>query len=111
MTLFERIAAGTIPAKIVYRDEAVIAFHDIAPVAPVHVLVVPLRPVAGLADATVDDVALLGQLMFAASEVARMLGLTNGYRVVINQGKDGGQSVDHLHLHVMGGRPLGWPPG
>lgn len=110
-TIFERIIAREIPADIVYEDELCLAFRDITPQAPTHVLVIPKRPIPSLAAATDDDSELLGHLMTTARKVAAQLGLTNGYRTVLNSGRDGGQSVDHLHIHVLGGRPLGWPPG
>lgn len=110
MTLFERIIAGQIPANIVYEDDAVVAFRDVAPQAPTHILVVPRRPIAKLADATDADAELLGRCLLAAARVAKAEGLT-GYRVVVNNGEEAGQSVFHIHLHVLGGRRLGWPPG
>lgn len=112
MTLFEKIIARQIPAQIVHETDRAIAFRDIHPVAPVHVLVVPKRPLRNLADASADDEALLGHLMWVAAEVARAEGIAaSGYRVVVNNGAHAGQTVDHLHLHVLGGRALGWPPG
>lgn len=112
MTLFARIVAGEIPADKVYEDEHVVAFRDIHPQAPVHVLLVPRKPLVNIADAGPDDALLLGRLLLAAAEVARRLGLeTDGYRVVTNIGENGGQSVYHLHLHLLGGRSMGWPPG
>lgn len=110
-TIFERICAREIPANIVYEDEQVVAFRDLNPQAPTHVLVVPRRPIPRLSDATAADQALLGHLMLKAAEVARQLGLTGGYRLVINCGPDAGESVPHLHCHVLGGRSLEWPPG
>lgn len=111
-TIFSRIVAGEIPANVVYEDDDVMAFHDIAPQSPVHVVVVPKKPLVNLLDAAPDDTLLLGRLMQAAVHVAKTLGLDqDGFRVVANVGKHGGQSVDHLHLHVLGGRPLAWPPG
>lgn len=111
MTLFERIAAGEIPARIVWQDDDVFAFADIAPQAPVHVLIVPRRPLPGVSAATVQDAALLGRLLYAAAEVARALDVTGGYRLIINDGADAGQTVPHLHVHLLAGRRLGWPPG
>lgn len=112
MTIFARIIAGEIPADRVYEDEDVVAFRDIMPQAPVHVLVVPRRPLVSVADAGEEDALLLGRLMLAAARVARQLGLEEaGYRLVTNVGADGGQSVPHLHVHVLGGRAMGWPPG
>ncbi len=111
-TLFAKIIRREIPADIVYEDDAVLAFRDVSPQAPTHILVVPKRPLANLLDAGPDDTLLLGQLMQAAVHVARILGLgETGFRVVVNCGPDAGQSVDHLHLHLLGGRPLAWPPG
>lgn len=111
-TLFEKIIAREIPARIAHEDEHCLAFHDIHPQAPVHVLVVPKRVLPRVGAATVADQALLGHLLLVAGEVARQLGVAEtGYRVVINHGRDGGETVPHLHLHVLGGRPLAWPPG
>lgn len=110
--LFCKIVEGEVPAKIAYENEHVVAFHDIRPVAPTHVLVIPRRHITGVHDATPDDVALLGQVMLAGREVAEKLGLAeSGYRLVVNNGENAGQSVFHLHLHVLGGRILAWPPG
>ena len=111
MTIFEKIIAREIPAKIVYEDADVLAFHDVNPQAPVHVLVVPKRLISRLNDAKPEDETLLGKLLLAARKVANDLGLTNGYRVVINNGRDGGESVPHLHVHVLGKRAMAWPPG
>ena len=110
-TLFERICAKEIPAKIVYEDEWVVAVHDINPAAPTHLLIVPRRPVRSLDKATAEDQALLGHLVLKAAEVARLAGLSNGYRLVFNIGRDAGEAVPHLHGHILGGRTLGWPPG
>jgi len=111
-TLFGKIIRREIPADVVYEDDDVLAFRDVSPQAPAHVLVIPKRPLTNLLDAAPDDTLLLGQLMSVAAHVARTLGLDeSGFRVVVNVGPDGGQSVDHLHLHVLGGRPLAWPPG
>jgi histidine triad (HIT) family protein len=110
-TIFQRIADREIPANIVYEDSEVVAFRDVHPQAPVHVLLVPRRAIPRLAEAVASDQALLGHLLLKAAEVARQLGLDQGYRVVINNGPDGGESVPHLHCHLLGGRPLGWPPG
>ena len=112
MTIFARIISGEIPADKVYEDEHVVAFRDISPQAPVHVLVVPRKPLVSVADAGDEDALLLGRLMLAAAQVARQLGLEEaGYRLVTNVGSDGGQSVPHLHVHVLGGRQMIWPPG
>lgn len=114
-TLFERIAQGDIPADIVYQDDRVTAFHDIAPQAPVHILVVPNRAIATVHDAQPGDEDLLGHVLLTAGAIARDLGLdTSGYRLVVNNGRDAGQEVFHLHVHILGGRPLGpivQPPG
>ena len=110
-TIFVRIIRGDIPARIVHDDDRCLAFHDVAPQAPVHVLVIPKKPIPSLAEASAEDADLFGHLMTVATEIARTLGLTGGYRLVVNCGPDGGQSVDHLHIHLLGGRPLGWPPG
>jgi len=111
-TIFGKIVAREIPAKIVYEDDDVMAFHDVGPQAPTHVLVIPKRAIVNLLDTTADDTLLLGKLMQASVHVAKTLGLDqDGFRVVVNCGKNGGQSVDHLHLHVLGGRQMAWPPG
>ncbi len=111
-TIFGKIARREIPADIIYEDDQTLAFRDISPQAPAHVLIIPKRPLTNLLDATPDDTLLLGQLMQAAIHAARSLGLAeDGFRVVVNVGPDGGQTVDHLHLHVLGGRHLTWPPG
>ena len=111
-TLFERIVAREIPAQIVFEDDLVIAFKDIKPQAPTHVLIVPKKPIVRIAEAKPEDHAILGHLMLKAGEVARQLGLEkNGFRLVFNNGPDAGEAVPHLHCHIIGGRPLGWPPG
>ncbi|TVQ91021.1 MAG: histidine triad nucleotide-binding protein [Deltaproteobacteria bacterium] len=111
MTLFDKIINREIPADIVYEDEHVLAFRDIAPQAPVHVLVIPKRRIVNIISAEPEDRDLLGRLLLAAGEVARLEGLADdGYRLVINNGEHGGQSVYHIHVHVLGGRRLGWPP-
>jgi histidine triad (HIT) family protein len=110
-TIFSRIIRGEIPARIVHDDALCLAFHDVAPQAPTHVLVIPKRPITSLAGVEEGDVALLGHLLVVAASIARQLGLTDGYRLVANCGRDGGQSVDHLHFHLLGGRAMGWPPG
>ena len=111
-TIFSRIVRKEIPAKIVYEDELSLAFHDLNGQAPVHVLVIPKRQIDSLDDASVDDANLLGHLQIVIQKVARMLDIhESGYRVVMNCGRDGGQSGGHIHYHVLGGRPLAWPPG
>lgn len=113
-TLFERIVDREIPADIVHEDDLCIAFNDISPQAPTHLLVVPKRPLRRLAEAEDGDVELLGHLLVTARKIARDLGVAEtdkGFRVVINNGKDGGESVPHLHVHLLAGRALGWPPG
>ena len=109
--LFCKIAAGEIPAKLVHEDEDVIAFHDISPQAPVHVLVVPRRHLASLDEAVAEDGELLGRILLTIRRLARELGVESGYRVVNNCGASAGQSVFHIHFHLLGGRPMGWPPG
>ena len=109
--LFCKIASGTIPVERVYEDDDVLAFPDINPQAPTHVLFIPKQHIASHADAAADHAELLGRLLLAVGEVARKKGLSNGYRLVINTGPDAGQSVDHLHVHLLGGRSMGWPPG
>lgn len=110
--LFCKIVGGAIPATIVHRDDQVTAFRDIQPQAPVHVLVVPNQHIASLTEAQMTDPALLGTLLQATAAIAQREGLaSHGYRVVANTGPDAGQSVAHLHLHLLGGRPLAWPPG
>ncbi len=110
-TIFKRIIDRQIPAEIVFEDDLCLAFRDIAAQAPTHVLVIPKQEIASLSAVTDEDAPLLGHLLRVATKVARQLGLQDGYRVVINCGRDGGQSVDHLHLHILGGRDLSWPPG
>jgi histidine triad (HIT) family protein len=111
LTLFEKIVARQIPARVIYEDERLIAFHDINPQAPVHALVVPKKAIPRLAEASDADRDLLGDLLLKAAEVAVKLGLAKGYRLVINNGPHGGESVPHLHCHILGGRPMSWPPG
>ncbi len=111
-TLFEKIAAREIPAQIVYEDELVLALKDVNPHAPVHVLIVPKKVIPRIAEAQPDDHQVLGHLLLKAAEVAAQLGLKDtGYRLVINNGPHAGESVPHLHCHILGGRPLAWPPG
>ena len=110
-TLFQKIADREISADIVYEDDRCFAFRDINPQAPTHLLVVPRKPIPSLDHLTADDEALVGHLFVIAQKIAAQEGLSGGYRTVFNCGQDAGQSVDHLHLHVLGGRPLAWPPG
>jgi histidine triad (HIT) family protein len=109
--IFCKIAAGTIPSKKVYEDDEVYAFSDINPQAPVHTLIIPKVHIASLAEAAAGHRSLLGHMHLTAAGLARSQGLEKGYRVVINTGPDGGQTVDHLHLHLLGGRAMHWPPG
>jgi histidine triad (HIT) family protein len=109
--LFCKIVSGSIPAKRVFEDDLCLCFADIHPEAPTHLLVIPKEHIASQSHAETTHAALLGHLMATAAEIARMSGLSRGYRVVINTGPDGGQTVDHLHLHLLGGRPMSWPPG
>jgi histidine triad (HIT) family protein len=109
--LFCKIAAGEIPVERIYEDERVLAFPDIHPQAPTHVLVIPKQHLASHAGAAAKDTDLLGHLLWAVGEVARAKKLDGGYRLVINTGPDGGQTVDHLHIHLLGGRAMHWPPG
>jgi histidine triad (HIT) family protein len=112
MTIFEKIIAREIPAKIIWEDDDAIAFHDVNPQAPVHVLIVPKKVIPRLGAATEADRALLGKLMAVAGELAKKLEIDKtGYRVVINSGPDAGESVPHLHVHLLGKRALAWPPG
>ena len=112
MTLFERIAAGEIPADIVRNDDEVLAIRDINPQAPVHILVIPQRVIPRIGQARDNDATLLGKLLLAARDIAKQEGLDEtGYRLVINHGPNAGESVPHLHIHLLGGRPLDWPPG
>ena len=112
MNIFQKIIQREIPANIVYEDEQVLAFHDIDPKAPIHVLIIPKKAIERVGNATDQDAPLLGHLLVKAAAVAKQLGLDrSGYRLVINHGPDGGESVPHLHCHILGGRKLGWPPG
>ena len=110
-TIFKKIIDKEIPAKIVYEDDRVLAFHDVSPKAPVHVLVIPKKEIRSLAEIEPGDEALIGHLFTIVRRISEELQLSDGFRIVINTGPDGGQSVDHLHLHLMGKRALGWPPG
>jgi histidine triad (HIT) family protein len=111
-TIFEKIISREIKADIIYEDDMVLAFRDVRPQAPTHVLIVPKKSIARIADAKPEDHKLLGHLLLKAAEVAEKVGLKpGGYRLVINNGPNGGESVAHLHCHILGGRPMGWPPG
>ena len=110
-TIFSKIIRREIPANIVYEDDLCLAFTDVNPQAPTHILVIPKKPIPKLEEAQEEDHSLLGHLLMKVKQVAQQAGLNNGYRVVINNGDDGGQTVDHLHLHILGGRSLSWPPG
>ena len=110
-TLFKKIINREIPADIVYEDELSLAFKDINPQAPTHILIIPKKPIEKLSDAEIEDQALLGHLMLVAGKIAEQLNLENTFRIIINNGAGAGQSVFHLHLHLMSGRPLSWPPG
>ena len=110
-TIFKQIIDKEIPAQIVYEDDECLAFRDVAPQAPTHVLVVPKKEIASLDELTDGDAELIAHIYLVIRDLARELGLEAGYRVVVNCGRDGGQSVDHLHFHLLGGRPLKWPPG
>ena len=110
-TIFGKIIRREIPANIVYEDDLALAFKDINPQAPTHILVVPKKPIPRLSAADAADQDLLGHLLLTVKQVAEQAGLKNGYRVVINNGADGGQTVDHIHLHILGDRYMKWPPG
>ena len=111
-TIFGKIIRGEIPCDTVYEDDEMLAFRDIHPVAPVHILVIPKRPIVSLLETTPQDAPLLGRMMVKAAEIARAQGLEErGFRLVVNNGARAGQSVFHLHLHILGDRELSWPPG
>ncbi len=110
-TIFTKIIAREIPAKIVYEDELCLAFHDVNPQAPVHVLLIPKKEIPRLVDAQLEDQALLGHLMITANKIAQQLGVGDAFRLAVNNGADAGQSVFHLHLHILAGRAFKWPPG
>jgi len=111
-TIFGRIAAGEVPADIVYEDADLVAFRDLSPQAPTHILIIPRKPIPTLNDLEQADAELVGRLILAAAKVAKQVGIADdGYRVVVNCNAAGGQTVFHLHLHLLGGRPLQWPPG
>ena len=109
--VFQQIIAGEIPTDIIHEDQQCLAFHDIAPQAPTHVLIIPRKPIRSVADLEDEDGQLIAHLWMVIRKLADQLGLENGYRVVVNCGKDGGQEVEHLHYHLLGGRALKWPPG
>ncbi len=110
-TIFKKIIDGEIKADVVYEDELCLAFHDVSPQAPIHVLLIPKKEIVNVAGFDDSDSQLAGHLLLTVNKVAEKLGITNGYRVVANCGVEGGQSVDHLHLHILAGRQLTWPPG
>jgi histidine triad (HIT) family protein len=112
MTIFEKIIAREIPAKIVHEDDDLIAFHDVNPQAPIHILIVPKKLIPRIAEAAQEDSTLLGKLLLTAQQLANQFSIAeSGFRLVINNGKNGGETVPHLHLHLLGGRTLSWPPG
>ena len=111
MTLFEKIIAREIPAQIVYEDDLVLALRDIKPAAPTHILVVPKKVIPRIADASAEDHKVLGHMLLKAAEIAKKENLPEGYRLVINNGPHAGESVPHMHLHILGGRQMSWPPG
>lgn len=110
-TIFGKIIRREIPADIVYEDDLALAFKDVTPQAPTHILVIPKKPIPRLSESESEDIELMGHLLMTVKKVAEQANLSNGYRVVINNGADAGQSVDHLHLHILGDRPMKWPPG
>ncbi|HEY9768225.1 MAG TPA: histidine triad nucleotide-binding protein [Coleofasciculaceae cyanobacterium] len=110
-TIFGKIIRREIPADIVYEDDLALAFKDVNPQAPTHILVIPKKPIPCLSESAQEDAELMGHLLMTVKQVAEQANLSNGYRVVINNGADGGQSVDHLHLHILGDRAMKWPPG
>jgi histidine triad (HIT) family protein len=112
MTIFEKIIAREIPAKFIFEDDEIVAFHDVNPQAPVHFLVAPKKVIPRIAEAAPPDQPLIGRLLLVARDLAKELGLTeDGFRIVINNGRNGGETVPHLHVHVLGGRHMRWPPG
>ena len=110
-TIFKKIIDGEIPADVVYEDEHCLVFHDINPQAPTHLLLIPRKEIRNIAGLTEDDQQLAGHLLLVASKLAHQLGFADGFRLITNNGRDGGQEVDHLHFHLLAGRKLQWPPG
>jgi histidine triad (HIT) family protein len=110
-TIFGKIIRREIPADIVHEDDLSLAFRDVNPQAPTHILVIPKKPIPRLSESSPEDSELMGHLLMTVKKIAEQENLSNGYRVVINNGADGGQTVDHLHLHILGDRPMKWPPG
>jgi len=110
-TIFDKIISKEIPAEIVYEDEQCLAFKDVNPQAPIHILIIPKKSIAKVADADTEDQNILGHLLLKASEIAETLGVKDAFRLVINNGEEAGQTVFHLHIHLLAGRPLNWPPG
>lgn len=110
-TIFKKIIDHEIPAEIIYEDELCLAFKDVNPQAPTHVLVIPKQEIPSMAHLESENLELVGHLMLTVGKVAKMLGLENGYRMIVNTGTEGGQTVDHLHLHLLAGRAMTWPPG
>lgn len=110
-TLFQKILDGEIPSEIIYRDDVCAAIKDISPQAPVHVLLFPIKPIARIDAAVPEDAELLGKMLLAAPKIAKQCGLEKGFRTVINNGPDAGETVPHMHIHILGGRQLHWPPG
>ncbi len=111
MTIFKKIIDGEIPAKMVHEDDRCLAFHDVSPQAPVHILIIPRKEIPSVDDISDEDQATIGHMWCVIRDIAKQMQLGDGYRVVVNCGKDGGQSVNHLHYHLLGGRSLTWPPG
>ena len=110
--LFCGIVQGKVPAKVIYKDDDILAFHDISPKAPIHILIIPTKHIATLDDVEQDDILIVGKILFRAKEIASQLGISErGYRLVLNCHVDGGQSVYHIHCHLLGGRKMAWPPG
>ncbi|MBY0315610.1 MAG: histidine triad nucleotide-binding protein [Bdellovibrionales bacterium] len=112
MTIFKKIIDKEIPATTVYEDDKCMAFRDVQPQAPTHILIIPKKEIVSMANLTSEDKELMGHMLVTASQIAKKEGIAeNGYRLVINTNRDGGQSVYHLHMHILGGRQLSWPPG